>query len=436
MGAVALRVRSDLRNRWAAWLALALLVSVFVGGVAAIAAGARRTDSAYSRFVGDSHPPDLLAFNSPNPSFASLTPAMLARLPRVHRVGAVEGYDVVHPAAVGLVAPTDSAIGYGFWFRKLLSGRMPDPTSPDEVTVSFITAEQFHLHVGDHLSIVVQTRSSGTPETVTVHIVGVDAAVTEFPPRSGTGGDTVWATPAFNALHPELASDIGSALQLDHGAADLPAVKAEIAGLGRGKPVQSFGVDDQSANTQRAIHLQAVALWILAGLLGLAALLITAQLLARQSTLEARGYRELRALGMTTRQIWTVGMVRTALLAVVASVVGVVGAAAVSAVFPIGLAAIAEPHLGFTIDVATLGLGLALSVAHHRGGRGVAELAGGQGIVVGHPSDRGGRRTVPRRRAGPTSRAHPSRWSPGSGSPSNGAAAGRPRPCAPRSPPA
>ena len=111
---------------------------------------------------------------------------------------------------MGLVAPTDSAIGYGFWLRKMLSGRTPDPTILVEVTVSFMTAEQFHLHVGDDLPIMVQTRPAGPPETVTVHIVGVDAAVTEFPPRSGTGGDTVWATPAFNAHHPELASDVGS----------------------------------------------------------------------------------------------------------------------------------------------------------------------------------------------------------------------------------
>ena len=171
-----------------------------------------------------------------------------------------------------------------------------------------------------------------------------------------------------------------------------------------------------------------MALWILAGLLGLAALLITAQLLARQSTLEAQGYRELRALGMTTRQIWTVGMVRTALLAVVASVVGIVGAAAVSAVFPIGLAAIAEPHPGFTIDVTTLSLALALAVVVIVAVAAWPNWRAAVGIVVGHPSDRSG---IGRSRAVTLARgswARRPRWSPASASPSNGAAAGRPCP--------
>jgi hypothetical protein len=362
MGGIALRVRSDLRRRWAAWLALALLVSVLVGGVTAIAAGARRTDSAYERFVDQTRAPNLFVFNTPDPSFARLPPATLAAMPQTSESGTMQDYDVVRPAAVGLVAPVDRTIGDTFWLRKVLSGRIPDPGDPRGVTVSFVTAEDFHLHVGDDLSVVVQTTSGGPPETVVVHVDGIDAAVTEFPPRSGTGGDTVWATPAFNAHHPELASTLSSALRLNHGAQGLPAAQAEISRLAHGRPTQSFSVDAQSAGTQRAIHLQAVALWILAGLLGLAALLITSQLLARQSTLESEGYRELRALGMTTRQIWAVGMARAVLIAVVASTVGVVVAAALSSVFPIGLAAIAEPHPGFSIDVTTLAIAVTLSV--------------------------------------------------------------------------
>ncbi len=361
MGAVALRVRSDLRNRWAAWLGLALLVSVFVGGVAAIAAGARRTDSAYPRFVLETRAPDVMVFNTPNPTFATLKPAALAALPQTSEIGSVHGYDVARPSAVGLYAPVDGSIGQRFWFRKLLSGRIPDPSDPRGVTVSFMTAEQFHLHVGDDLPVVVQTKTGSQSETIVVHVDGIDAAVTEFPPRSGTGGDTVWATPAFNLHHPELASTVGSVLKLHHGAGDLPAVQGEISRLAHGHPTEAFGVDAQSASTQRAIHLQAVALWILAGLLGLAALLITAQLLARQSTMESEGYRELRALGMTTRQIWTVGMARAVFIAIVASAVGLIVAGGLSPVFPIGLASIAEPHPGFSIDVTTLAMTVSLS---------------------------------------------------------------------------
>jgi len=51
MGTVMMRLRADLRTRWRAMLGLALLLGL-VGGVAlTAAAGARRTDSAYSRLL-------------------------------------------------------------------------------------------------------------------------------------------------------------------------------------------------------------------------------------------------------------------------------------------------------------------------------------------------------------------------------------------------
>ena len=49
--AVLMRLRADLRTRWRALLGLALLLGL-VGGVAlTAAAGARRTDTAYSRLL-------------------------------------------------------------------------------------------------------------------------------------------------------------------------------------------------------------------------------------------------------------------------------------------------------------------------------------------------------------------------------------------------
>ena len=50
MPAVWLRFRADLRQRWRAWVGLALLLGFSVGVVAAVAAGARRTSTAESRF--------------------------------------------------------------------------------------------------------------------------------------------------------------------------------------------------------------------------------------------------------------------------------------------------------------------------------------------------------------------------------------------------
>ena len=59
MSAVFVRVRSELRARWRAWFGLALLLGLFGGAVIAAAAGARRTESAYPRFLRTQNASDI-----------------------------------------------------------------------------------------------------------------------------------------------------------------------------------------------------------------------------------------------------------------------------------------------------------------------------------------------------------------------------------------
>jgi hypothetical protein len=54
-------------------------------------------------------------------------------------------------------------------------------------------------------------------------------------------------------------------VRLRHGAADVPALEREINRMGGGKFVNDYPLGPQAANTERSIHLQAVALWLLAG---------------------------------------------------------------------------------------------------------------------------------------------------------------------------
>ena len=75
MTAIWLCVRSESRRRWRAWLSLALIVGVFTGAVVTAAAGARRTESAYARFLSWSKAPDALVGAQPyDPGFASFAP--------------------------------------------------------------------------------------------------------------------------------------------------------------------------------------------------------------------------------------------------------------------------------------------------------------------------------------------------------------------------
>ena len=75
MTAIWLFLRAESRRHWRAWLSLALVVGVFAGGVATAAEGARRTGSAYARFLDWSRAPDAVVAAEPYiPSFARLSP--------------------------------------------------------------------------------------------------------------------------------------------------------------------------------------------------------------------------------------------------------------------------------------------------------------------------------------------------------------------------
>ena len=105
------------------------------------------------------------------------------------------------------------------------------------------------------------------------------AAPAEFPPQYGPGVDFIWATPAFvRAYGARLLDTPGDAVRLRHGAADVPALEREINRMGGGKFVNDYPLGPQAANTEHSIHLQAVALWLLAGVLAVLGLLILGQL--------------------------------------------------------------------------------------------------------------------------------------------------------------
>jgi len=357
-------LRTELRRRWRSWLLLAVIVGVFAGAVQSAAAGARRTDAAYPSLVAWSHAPDVLLFSAPGPAgtFASFSGRIASQLPQVAQAGLLASYQVTAPAAADLVVPSSNVIPGRFWHRRILAGRLPDPSRADEVDISFTVAQEAHLGVGDMLPIRLLA-PDGTSVPVSFRIVGIDAAPGEFPPQTGTGNDVVWGTPAFYRAHRSgLDSAVTIALRLRHGVADWPAVQAAVSRLAHGKFVQSFPLANQTVNTERSIHLQAVALCLLSALLGVIGLLVLGQLLARQSYLDAADYATLAALGMSRRWLAAAGLGRAVVIGAAGAVAGAVIAVAASPLLPVGLAGVAEPHPGLHADGLVLGVGALITI--------------------------------------------------------------------------
>ena len=361
MTATGMILRAGLRRRWRAWLALALLLGVFAGAVTAVAAGARRTDAAYPSLVRWSRAPDVLLFSSAggrSATFANLTPAQLIGLPQVAEGAAVAGFTVASPADVNLTVPVDHRVPSVLWHRKLLAGRLPRPGRADEADISFTTAQRHQLAVGDWMRLTLRARQ-GPPVMVRLHVVGIDAAPSEFPPQFGTGINVVWATPAFHRLHQHQPLDIflGAVLRLHPGTGGVTAIQHSASRLAHGRLTLAYPIAAQSINTQRSIHLQAVTLWLLAALLAAAGLLIARQLLTRLVAAESGPNDSLCALGLTRSQLMAAGLGRAGLIGAMAGAAAVLLAVALSPVFPVGLARVAEPYPGLDADVPALAIG-------------------------------------------------------------------------------
>src|SRR5215469_8554243 len=360
MGAGWLVLRAEFRARWRTWLMLVLIAGLFAGAVQAAAAGARRTDAAYPSLVAWSHPPDALLYSFPGQSqtFGKFSMAAAARLPQVTQFVVMANYSVGNLADVGIWAPGTDAVPGQFWHRKILAGRLANPARPDEVTISFTVAETLHLGVGDILRISLLTRTRNLVP-FSFRVVGIDAAPGEFPPQAGNGSNIVWATPAFYREH---QGDVdvypSAALRLRHGAADLPAVQQEITRLAGGKVVNVYPLATQAGNTQRSIHLQAVTLWLVCGLLAVIGLLVLGQLLARLSFHDGVEYSTLAALGMSRRALFAVGLGRAAAVGAAGGALGALLAVLASPALPVGLAGLAEPDPGIHADVSVLAIGV------------------------------------------------------------------------------
>jgi FtsX-like permease family len=349
-------LRAELRRRWRTWLSVALLAAAFAGAATAAAAGARRTDSAYPRLLAWSKAPDMLIV-SYGPGFAPPPRAALARMPQVTAVGYVRQISVASSSGINLLAPEDDRIPGSLWRRKIVAGRLADPGRPDEVNVSFMVAQARHLRPGGTLRVLLET-TQGKPVPFVFRVVGIEAAAPEFPPQIGTGPGDVWTTPAFWRAHRGQSPNFPeAALRLRHGAADVTAVERMLTRLAHGKNPGGYPLAAQSASTERSIHLQAVALWLVAGILGAIGVLVLGQVLARLSFAESTDYAALRALGTSRRQLVAIGAGRAAAIGIAAAGLTVAFAFALSPLLPVGLAGVAEPHPGLDADGWVLAIG-------------------------------------------------------------------------------
>jgi putative ABC transport system permease protein len=376
MTAIWMRSRAELRIRLGSILVLSIIVGLIGGVVIAAAAGARRTVTAYPRFLKAENSMDLVVdVTARDPMVLKRVLQEVRTLPGVAdsaQVSIAKGYlQVPGREKPGNVFPLVSPDGFGVSVNgaKILEGRAVDPSSTDEIVPSFPVANDLGLHVGETVHLAFggifsgPGRRPGGPPPVVVHVVGIGAVPNAFQPLAGGYVPAVLFSPRFASAHPDFMPrhDISAAIVLQPGVG-VEAFRQRIMGMRPLPPHThaglSFVTASQTAGVQQTARAQSVALWVLALLVAISGLAVFGQALARQTFLESLEYPTLRSLGLTPNQLFAVGMVRAAVIGIVGAVIATVAGYLLSPFFPTGVARQAEPHPGFALDGLVVGIGV------------------------------------------------------------------------------
>ena len=244
MAAVLVRLRAELRKRWAAWVGVALVAGLGGGVVLGLLAGAARTARSYPGFVDSQRAADVLVGgNSPfglpggrlggavdlddiealpqvkSDARASVSLLFTGRTGAGRRVGPVDLLPVISD---------DQQLGSTTERWSMVSGRAADPNRANEATASFVLADRLHLEVGSTIRLKFVDASgfaataaallsnfgkrlSGDPGArgtsidalatgpdVTFRITGIEASPLEFPPLGPDLSPALHLTPEFS----------------------------------------------------------------------------------------------------------------------------------------------------------------------------------------------------------------------------------------------
>ena len=369
--------RATWRRSWRAALLIALIGGLLGAVALGALAGARRTDSAYGRYLRSVNASDVMV-DVPGP----ILPAIKAieRLP-----GTISGVAWIgingQPVIKGKIDPafqTDAIAGSldGEFYRQdkltVLAGKLPPASSTGEVIVTQNMARAFGLTVGDPMTwqfYGVPTDKFGLPTNqspkATIRTTFRVAAIVDVSPALVGTFDNVEAAilpPAATRGHLHGGWDFGwAALRLRGGAADIPKLRRQLADLATSITSQpglqgfpfSFTIrrlDIVQHGAQQAIEPQAAALAVLGGLAAIALLALMAQGLAQLMTRSAADAPALRGMG-ASRAVAAAATGAWGAVAVVGAVlISLGGAIAVSPLAPIGPVRLFDPLRGIRID--------------------------------------------------------------------------------------
>lgn len=382
------------RGNWRQMWRITLVVAVIGGLLGAVVLGslaaARRTDSAYSRYLQSAKDSDVMV-DVPGPILSVIKGIE-------HAPAAVSSAAWIGVAADPVVRGqvdhsflTNALTGSldGEFYRQdkvnVLTGKLPPPTAADEIVLTQSEADAFRqqygvrFRVGDQMTWQLYRGypTSPAPTVPAGRVTYRIAAIVSISPALVDSYDDTAAallTPAGTHRILSFPTSKGyewafgwASLRLLHGDADVPALRAWLTRYSV-KLSEEFGfpvtltirqLATVQHEAQQAIEPQALALAVLGGLAALALLILMAQGLAQLLSRPAADAPTLRALGASRAQAAVAAAAWGAVAVAGALLLAAAGAIAVSPLAPVGPVRNYDPVRGVQADWLVLGGGSA-----------------------------------------------------------------------------
>jgi len=338
---------------WRSLLIVALFTGAMFGGATAAASAARRTASAYTRFMHAGNAWEAMYVNYEEDDTAILTPDELLELPGVRSVDEVRyEYAAIGPGTAFL-ADRSGRLGTEIAKARLVEGRWFNPGAADEAVISLALAERQGFSVGDSFQLFPPEYldEAESPEErafadallaaapdARIRVVGIAAAPGSFPPLVNPGVPLMQLSPGFAAL-PEASPNAALLVQLEDGV-DVDVFRDAVGDLaaGHGKSPSLVLHRDLARDVNRSLQPQVAALTIFALLLSLAAAVLGGQAVARRADLDTAADDTLRAIGLTSGDIRLTAALQWVVVGIAAAVIAVAAALALSPLSPSGIA--------------------------------------------------------------------------------------------------
>ena len=362
-------------RNWRSVVLVAVLCGVLGAVSLAALAGARRTESAYGRYLTATNASDVQV-NVPSPSLG--LDRRVASLPGVSASAAWLGLDA-NPVVHGKVNDDFQTNGFagsanGEIFTQdamtVLAGHMPALDSTHQIALTANVARLFGVGVGGRVTYQFENIFTEVPTKEITYRV---AAIIELPPVLVDQFDETASAvlpPAATAVAERLPGAVVFSwvgVRLRDGSAGVPAFQASVthlgAQVGKGYTFALRKLDTVHQQVQEAIRPQAVALAVLGALAALALLVLVGQALAQLVERAATQAGALRAMGLTHSQNATASGLGGALAVVIGTVLAIGGAVALSPLAPVGPVRQVDPARGVQFDTTVLlGCGAVLAL--------------------------------------------------------------------------